>query len=258
MNTGLALSGGGFKCIAQIGVIKALDEYGIQITHIAGTSAGAIIGALYAGGSDWKQIFDFVKSVNIFSLNNYAVGKPGFVDTEKFYSKFSEFFPTDSFESLKIPLFIPATNILDGSLKVFSTGELIRPILASAAFPGVFTPIKITDSYYVDGGALNNFPVDLIKPHVDQIIGVYVNPFLRIEIKELKHSFNVLERAYKIRSAKDSLSKFKDCNLVISPKDLIKQGTFSISDMDAVFNLGYKAAIKALEKPNNLKGLKNF
>lgn len=155
MNTGLVLSGGGFRGIAHIGVIKALDEYGFQITHIAGTSAGAIIGALYAGGLDWKQILEFIKKVNIFSINNYAIGKPGFVDTEKFYDKFAEFFPADNFESLKIALFITATNILDGSLKVFSEGELIRPILASAAFPGVFTPMKIADSYYVDGGALN-------------------------------------------------------------------------------------------------------
>ena len=130
MNTGLVLSGGGFKGIAHIGVIKALDEVGFEITHIAGTSAGAIIGALYAGGLDWKQILEFIKKVNIFSINNYAVGKPGFVDTEKFCSKFAEFFPADNFESLKIPLFITATNILDGSLKVFTEGELIRPILA--------------------------------------------------------------------------------------------------------------------------------
>ncbi len=252
MNTGLVLSGGGFKGIAHIGVIKALDEYGFEITHIAGTSTGAIIGALYAGGLDWKQILEFIKKVNIFSFNNYAIGKPGFVDTEKFYNQFSKFFPEDNFESLKIPLFITATNILDGSLKVFNQGELIRPVLASAAFPGVFTPIKIEDEYYVDGGALNNFPVDLIKNHCDQIIGVYVNPFLKVGIEQLKHSYNVLERAYKIRSANDALSKFGDCNLVISPKDLINHRTFSITDVDTVFDLGYKAAIQALKKTDNL------
>ncbi|WP_297707560.1 patatin-like phospholipase family protein [uncultured Eudoraea sp.] len=252
MNTGLVLSGGGFRGIAHIGVIKALDEYGFEITHIAGTSAGAIIGALYAGGLDWRQILEFIKKINIFSINNYAVGKPGFVDTEKFYKQFSVFFPDDNFKSLKIPLFITATNILDGSLKIFTEGELIRPILASAAFPGVFTPIKIAGEYYVDGGALNNFPVDLIKNYCDQIIGVYVNPFLKIGIEQLKHSFNVLERAYKIRSAKDSLSKFGDCHLIISPEDLINHSTFSITDVDAVFELGYKAAVKAIENPDNM------
>ncbi|WP_297693785.1 patatin-like phospholipase family protein [uncultured Eudoraea sp.] len=253
MKIGLVLSGGGFRGIAHIGVLKALDEFGFEITHIAGTSAGAVIGALYAGGLDWKQILEFIKEVNIFSLNNYAVGKPGFVDTEKLYDDFLVFFPDDNFESLKIPLYITATDILEGSLKVFTKGELIRPILASAAFPGVFTPVKIADSYYVDGGALNNFPVDLIKEHCKHIIGVYVNPFLKLEIDQLKRSYNVLERAYQIRAAKDSLPKFGDCTLVISPKDLINHRTFSIKDMDTVFNLGYEAAIMALENSSNLQ-----
>jgi NTE family protein len=253
MNTGLVLSGGGFRGIAHIGVLKAIDEYGFQITHIAGTSAGAVIGALYAGGLDWKQILEFIKKVNIFSLNNYALGKPGFVDTEKLYDHFSVFFPEDSFESLKIPLFITATDILEGNLKVFKSGEVIKPILASAAFPGVFTPVKIADSYYVDGGALNNFPVDIIKNYCDQIIGVYVNPFLKVAIDQLKHSYNVLERAYQIRAAKDSLPKFGDCTLVISPKDLVNHRTFSISDMDTIFNLGYEAALKALANTGNLQ-----
>ncbi len=253
MNTGLVLSGGGFRGIAHIGVLKAIDEYGFQITHIAGTSAGAVIGGLYAGGLNWKQILEFIKKVNIFSLNNYALGKPGFVDSQKLYDQFSVFFPEDNFESLKIPLFITATNILEGNLNVFKSGELIRPILASAAFPGVFTPVKIADSYYVDGGVLNNFPVDIIKGYCDQIIGVYVNPFLKVAIDQLKHAYNVLERAYQIRAAKDSLQKFDDCTLLISPKDLVNHRTFSTSDMDTVFNLGYKAALKALENSDNLQ-----
>jgi NTE family protein len=253
MNTGLVLSGGGFRGIAHIGVLKAIDEYGFQITHIAGTSAGAVIGGLYAGGLNWKQILEFIKKVNIFSLNNYALGKPGFVDSQKLYDQFFVFFPEDNFESLKIPLFITATNILEGNLNVFKSGELIRPILASAAFPGVFTPVKIADSYYVDGGVLNNFPVDIIKGYCDQIIGVYVNPFLKVAIDQLKHAYNVLERAYQIRAAKDSLQKFDDCTLLISPKDLVNHRTFSTSDMDTVFNLGYKAALKALENSDNLQ-----
>ena len=253
MKIGLVLSGGGFRGIAHIGVVRALDEFDFQITHIAGTSAGAVIGALYAGGLNWKQILEFIKEVNIFSLNNYALGKPGFVDTEKLYDHFSVFFPEDNFESLKIPLFITATDILEGSLKVFSKGELIRPILASAAFPGVFTPVKIADSYYVDGGALNNFPVDLIKDHCKEIIGVYVNPFVKVEIDQLKYAYKVLERAYQIRAAKDSLPKFGDCSLVISPKDLINHRTFSIKDMDTVFNLGYETAIRALENSTKLQ-----
>jgi len=253
MNIGLVLSGGGVRGMAHIGAIKALEERGIYPTHIAGTSAGAIVGALYAAGITWKEILDFFKTVEIFSIDKYARSKPGFVDAEKFYGRFKELLPNDSFESLKIPLYTTATNMLDGTLKVFHQGELIRPILASAAFPGIFAPVKIKNGYYSDGGILNNFPSDLIKRYCDQMVGVYVNPFEKVKITDLKHSFTIMERAYKIRMAKDSLEKFVDCDLIISPKDLTNYNTFSMNDKDTIFKVGYDAAKEALKKNGTLK-----
>jgi NTE family protein len=85
------------------------------------------------------------------------MNKPGFIDTEKLYDSFRTILKDNDFSTLKLPLHITATNILDGSLKIFTQGELIRPILASASFPGVFTPIQIGEEYFVDGGTLNNF-----------------------------------------------------------------------------------------------------
>lgn len=252
MKTGLVLSGGGFRGLAHIGVLKALDERGIVPSSIAGTSAGAIVGALFAAGLNWKEILHFFKTVDVFSLKKFALTKPGLVDSEKFHKDFSHFFKEDSFESLNIPLYITATNILEGDLRVFSSGPLIKPLLASAAFPGMFTPVEIDKEFYVDGGVLNNFPVDLIKDHCDKIIGAYVNPFVKVTMKDLKHSYNVLERAYQIRAAKTSLEKFNDCSLVISPKDLVNHGTFTVKDMDAVFNLGYQAAVESLEQHKHL------
>ncbi len=250
MNIGLVLSGGGVRGVAHIGVIKALIDYSIFPTHIAGTSAGAIVGALYANGNTWQEILEFFKTVPIFRINKFAMNKPGFIDTEKLYDSLRTLLKDDDFKTLKKPLSITATNILDGTLKIFKEGELIRPILASAAFPGVFTPIKIGEEYFVDGGTLNNFPVDLIAPQCDKIIGVYVNPFEKLNINDLKYSYNVLERAYRIKTAHDSITKFKDCDILICPKELKKIGTFSMRDFDAVFELGYEAAIAELSKVN--------
>ncbi len=253
MKTGLVLSGGEVRGIAHIGAIKALEEHTIHITHIAGTSAGAIVGALYAGGHGWEAILDFFKTTQLFSFGNYALNKPGFVDPEKFYDRFLNYFPKDDFEGLKKPLYITATNILDGTLKIFHHGELIRPILASASFPGVFAPIKIGDGYYVDGGVLNNFPSDLIEKHCDRLLGVYVNPFEKVKIDGLKHSYTVLERVLKIMMAKESLEKFADCKLVVYPKDLTNYSTFSLKDMDTIFEVGYKATNEALKNNNFLQ-----
>lgn len=158
---------------AHIGVIKALEERKIVPTHISGSSAGAIVGALYAYGYDWKTIYKFFKEIQVMNLKNYALGKPGFIDAEKFYPDFRKLILVDDFKTLKKLLIITATDILNGRLKLFSAGELIKPILASAAFPGVFAPVQIGNSYYVDGGALDNFPIDAIKSECDLIIGSY-------------------------------------------------------------------------------------
>ncbi|TLP77280.1 patatin-like phospholipase family protein [Maribacter sp. ACAM166] len=246
MKTGLVLSGGGVRGVAHIGAIKALEEHDIYPSHIAGTSAGAIVGALYAGGCRWEEMLDFFKTVELFSINKYAINKPGLIDTSRFYDVLLSYLPKDNFNALKIPLYITATNLLDGTLKVFHKGPLIKPILASAAVPGFFAPVQIKDGYYVDGGTLNIFPVDLIKTYCDLIVGVYVNPFEKVRIEDLKHAHNVLERAYHIKVANESISKFDDCNLLIRPKDMGNFGMFSMKNIDTIFQLGYESAIDAL------------
>ena len=251
MNLGLVLSGGGMRGAAHIGAIKALEEHNLYPTHIAGTSAGAIVGALYAYGYKWEDILKFFKSVQILDIKKYALNKPGFIDTEKFYSDFKNYIKNDDFSFLKKDLSITATNILNGNLEIFDKGELIRPILASAAMPGIFAPVKINDSYYIDGGTLNNFPVELLKTTCDKIIGVYVNGFDTIKINNLKHSHNVIERAFKLKSVKDDQEKFNDCDLVISPKELNNYGTFDRKHLDDIFKIGYDATIKELVHNNN-------
>lgn len=250
MNIGLVLSGGGARGIAHIGAIKALEEHGVPVTHVAGTSAGAVFGALYAMGYAWEDILDFIKKTQIFRMNNYAKNKPGFVDPEKFYDQFKIFLPEDRFEALQKPLYVTATNLLDGSLKVFHKGELIRPVLASMAVPGIFAPIQIGNGYYIDGGTLNNFPVDLLKMSCDRIIGVFVNPFEEIQIGDLKHAHNVMERAYHIMIANSTIAKFKECDILIRPKGMGSFGMFSLNKIDTIFNLGYTAAKIALASYN--------
>ncbi|NHF59631.1 patatin [Flavobacteriaceae bacterium TP-CH-4] len=253
MKTGLVLSGGGARGIAHIGAIKALEEEGIHPSYIAGTSAGAIVGGLYAGGCTWEEILDFFKTLEIFTIDKYARKKPGFVDTTKFYSELKNYLPDDSFEALKKPLFITATNLLDGSLQVFHRGELISPLLASAAVPGIFAPVQINNGYYADGGMLNNFPVDLIKTYCAQIVGVYVNPFEKVQIKDLKHAYSVMERAYHIKVASESFSKFDDCNLLVRPKNMSSFGMFALKNIDVIFQLGYDAAKEALRAEHTLQ-----
>ena len=246
MKIGLVLSGGGIRGTAHIGAIKAMEELGIVPTYVSGTSAGAVVGALYANNTTLPEILDFFKTIPLFQGNKYALGKPGFIDSEKFYEDFKKMLPEDDFKSMDKTLFIAATDILNGTLKIFKEGHLIRPILASASFPGVFTPTKVGRRLYVDGGILTNFPVEPLLPLCDKIIGVYVNPLKSIGAKDLRHSYNVLERCYKIKMAADSIEKFKLCDLVISPDELGRYGTFQKQGIDEIYDIGYQSAKEQL------------
>jgi NTE family protein len=251
-NIGLVLSGGGARGAAHIGVLKAFEENGIRPTHVSGTSVGAIVGALYAAGVHWSEILKFFKTISIFHTKRFAFNKPGFLDSEKFYDDLSVYFPRDNFDALEKPLFITATNVISGDLKIFSKGQLIKPVIASASFPGVFTPTEINGSYYIDGGILNNFPVEPLKKHCDKIIGIYINSLKKISIKDLRHSYTVADRALKIRAASESLIKFPECDLIISPDEIGEYAIFGMSNIDTLFELGYAATIKALKENKNL------
>lgn len=240
MNIGLVLSGGGAKGIAQIGAIKALEEFNIFVTHISGTSAGAVVGALYASGMPNEEIFHFFKTTSLFTRSKFAYKKPGFINTDKFYNDLIKYFPKDSFSELKKPLFVTATDILKGTLVIFNEGQLIKPVLASASFPGVFTPVEMNNTLYVDGGTLNNFPVEPLKPICSKIIGIFVNPLKEITPKDLKNSLAVVDRAFDINTSSRSLKKFSECDLLISPAELNDFGTFSVNDLDKIFDIGYQ------------------
>lgn len=253
MKIGLVLSGGGMRGAAHIGAIKAFEEYNIFPTHIAGTSAGAIVGAFYAYGYPWEDILKFFKEINILDIKKFALNKPGFIDTEKFYSDFKKYIKEDDFSFLKKEMSITSTNILNGQLEVFNQGELIRPILASAAIPGVFTPVKLNGNYYIDGGSINNFPVELLKPTCDKIIGVYVNNLDSINFKDLKYSHKVIERAYSIKSIREDQKKFDDCDLVVAPNGLGKYGVLDKKHVEKIFLIGYEAAKDAMAAKKNFR-----
>lgn len=247
MKKGLVLSGGGARGVAHIGVLKALEEKQIEITHISGTSAGAIVGALYAAGHSWDTILTFFKNVPIFHYKRYAYNKPGFIDTIKFYKDFLPYFKEDNFNILQRKLYITATNLIEGTECVFEKGELIKPILASAAFPGLFTPVIIDGIPYVDGGVLNNFSIEPLKEDCNKILGVYVNPLEDISLNQLKHSYQVAYRAYHISFGSQCVVKFKNVDVLIAPKKLEKYGMFNLKAIDTIFEIGYEAAIQSLE-----------
>lgn len=250
---GLVLSGGGIRGVAHIGVIKALLENGIEPQVVSGSSAGSVVGALYCQGYTPDQMLEFFKITPLFHLNKFAFSKPGFIDTDKFYADFKKYFPHNDFNGLKKKLFVTTVDLCEGLIKVFDKGELIKPLLASSAFPGLFSPVEIDEVLYADGGILDNFPTAPLIDNCETLIGVYASPLNRISPKGLKHSINVLERAIRINYSKRSRAKFRHCGLLINPAKLVKYNLLDIGKIEEIYQIGYESALETIKENDHLE-----
>lgn len=245
---GLVLSGGGVRGLSHVGVIQALKDRGIEPEVVSGSSAGAVVGALFCKGYKPGQMLQFFKETPLFHINKFAIGKPGFIDTDKFYRDFNKYFPLDDFSGLSKKLYVTAVNMLSGEKVVFQEGPLIKTLLASSAFPGLFSPVEFNDSLYSDGGILDNFPTDPLRENTSVLIGSYASPLDAIQPESLKYSVNVLERAIRINYSRRSLRKFAHCKLVIRPLDLSRFGLLDVGKLEEIYQIGYQTASELLSK----------
>ena len=247
-NIGLVLSGGGRRGVAHAGAIKAFEEFGIYPNIISGASAGALVGALYAANYSPEEIKEIFKKIKLFNISRLSRKKAGFFNVETFYDFLLDYFKKDNFNVLSKKMYITATDLVNAKVTVFNEDNLIHPILASASFPGILTPVTINGILYSDGGILDNFPIDPIKDQCDVIYGIYASPMRKMAVEEFKHSYNVLDRAFHLRIHQHSITKFKLCDMVVYPKDLSKYGLFNTDHIDEIFEIGYQETIKEVKK----------
>lgn len=241
---GLVLSGGGVKGAAHIGVLKALEEYQIKPTIVSGTSAGAMAGAFYACGYSADEVLRLMTESNFFKFDALSWSQPGMLNAEKLLSVFIPYFEGKTFESLDVELQVAATDIIEGTLKIFNSGSLLKPLLASCAFPFIFTPISIGDSLYSDGGIINNFPMDGLVNKADKILGIYVSPLRKITKANLNSAIDVADRAYRISNRYESINKLAQCTWVINPHELEQYGTFTLSKIREIYEIGYRYGLQ--------------
>jgi NTE family protein len=238
---GLVLSGGGARGIGHLGVLQALDEMSVKIERISGTSAGAIIGAFYAEGFKPNEILDIAKETTLFGFSNFLIGKAGFFDMKTLEGLFHKYMAHNTIEKLKIQLSIAATDIVKGEVRYFSKGNLSMALMASSCVPLVFQPVKFEDTYYLDGGILNNFPIEPLKGHCDKVIGVHVNALSK-KIEQI-HMKDMLDRSFHFALNKDVIEKSRLCDVFIEPQEMSRFGMFDMSNTQEVFDFVYKYTI---------------
>jgi len=250
MVTGLVLSGGAAKGYAHLGVLHALHEHGLRFDCVAGTSIGAIIGALLAEGhtpSEIKDIFDREKNINLL---RFSWQSTGLLSQSGLRRALGRYLKSRRFEDLNFPLFVSTTDLNSGKNHIFHEGELIPALMASSAIPLLFEPVRINGRLFVDGGITCNLPALTIRGSCDRIIGINVNPVHETEVTD--SWLQSLERILNIAIQSNIEPQIGLCDDYIEPGNMQEFHLFSLGMGDRMFETGYQSAKKYLNERNNI------
>ncbi|MDI5948620.1 patatin-like phospholipase family protein [Flavobacterium yafengii] len=276
---GLVLSGGGAKGFAHIGVLKVLEEAGVKIDYIGGTSMGAVIGGLYASGYNASQIDSIFQATNFNELLNDFIPR----SSKNFYEKrndelYALVLPFNKlkigipealskgiynynllsritrnvrhirdFNKLPIPFLCIGTNIESGEQVLLNKGNLAQAMIASSAFPSLFSPVEIDGKLLVDGGVINNYPIEEVrKLGADIIIGVDVQDDL-LDRSELKDATRILVQITNLQSIERMKRNVKETDIYIKP-DIKDYGVVSFDKGKEIIRKGEEATFSVYEK----------
>ncbi|GHC45470.1 patatin-like phospholipase family protein [Ulvibacter litoralis] len=286
LKVGVVLSGGGAKGLAHIGVLKAIEEAGIRVDYVGGTSMGAIVGGLYASGYSAKQLDSIFNVVDFNTLiqddiprsaktfyekdesekytltlpfDDFQVGFPsGLSKGQNVYNMMSKLMAhvstVNDFEKLPIPFFCVATNVETGKMVMLNKGYLPRAITASGALPSLFSPVVIDGMLLVDGGVVNNYPIDEVRAKgMDIIIGVDVQDGLK-DRTALQSAFDVLVQINNYRTVGDMVEKKGKTDIYIHP-NIDDFSVVSFSDGRKIIESGVEASIVYKDKLDSIAKL---
>ena len=238
---GIVLSGGGARGMAHVGVLAALEKNGISPGVISGSSMGAIIGALYAGGVPTEDMLKIARNRKLNDLFDWKFNKHGgMLSLNLLKQVLQEHLPEDSFQSLSKKLYITASNLTTGHGHVFSSGPLIQAIVASASIPIIFEPQLINGHTFVDGGLFNDLPVEPLLGKCNKIIASHVN--YNGPVPDLNSIRAIAERVYRLAIYQHVEKNFKKCDYIIDPPELREHGIFDFKHIDLLYDIGYRAA----------------
>jgi NTE family protein len=278
LKIGLVLSGGGAKGFAHIGVLKALEKAGVKIDYIGGTSMGAVVGGLYASGYNATQIDSIFYNTNFDELlqdyiprssksfyekrndEMYALSLPfhklkigipialskGMYNYNLLSKLTHKVRNIKNFNKLPIPFLCVATDIEKGEPVVLQSGYLAQAMLASSAFPSLFSPVEIDGKLLVDGGVVNNYPAEEVrKMGANIIIGVDVQDDLK-DRNSLKDATRILVQITNLDMIKKMKDKIKITDIYIRP-DISNYGVISFNEGQEIIKKGEEAALLQIE-----------
>lgn len=252
IKAGLALSGGGARGAAHIGVLKALQEWDIVPSAISGTSAGSIVGAFICDGFSPEEIATIMQSFEFKNRISFMNFRKGIFSIEPIEKLLKNNLRSKTFEELRLPLYVTAANLDNGKPVAFHEGPILPAVLASCSIPLVFPPVFIDGVPYVDGGLSANLPVQPLLARPEKIIGVHVNPVT--EYRENAGFFENMDRTFNLFLRENMYHDIGKCAVFIEPKGLEQHQLFDYKHMSEIVDLGYRE-VMGLDREQLLRQL---
>jgi NTE family protein len=232
----LCLSGGGARGFAHLGVAEALHEMGVEISRISGTSAGALAGAFLAAGYEPRLVLELLMEHKIFRMFRGAFNG-GLLKMNKVEAFLDQYLPA-SFDELKFPMYVAVTDLLSGKVFFMNDGNIKQIILGSCSIPGLFKPMSYQQMLLVDGGVLNNLPIEPLQKYKDPIFGIHVNPVG--ELPKISSTWSVLERSFHLCVFSNTVYREAKCDLLIEPQALMNTKVFDYKKSKDFYKMGYQ------------------
>ncbi len=238
---GVVLSGGGSRCISQLGFLKYLEELDVEISAISGASGGAIAAGLYATGLSADEVFFYLKEIDFKAHLKLNITKGTLYSFEKEIDHFHKIFGKVDINESKILFFCAITDYESGKIVYKSEGDLVTMMLSSCALVPIFAPIKVDGKVYADGGICDNLPALPLMDVCDKIIAINVNPIS----SHIRYSFKGhFQRAmFLMLNANVEVSK-KMCDLFVEIEQMGYYSIFDLKNFDLFYEIGYNEAKK--------------
>ena len=245
---GYALSGGFIKGFAHLGAMQALLEHDIKPNIISGVSAGALAGVFYADGNEPHKVLDYFAGHKFQDLTKLVIPKVGLFELSEFKDFLKSNLKAKKLEELQLPLIITATDLDHGRLAHFHKGDIAERVAASCCMPVLFAPVKIDETYYVDGGLLMNLPVSTIRRVCEKVVAINVSPLMAPKYKmNIVSSYNFMFRS-------NSFPEREKADLLIEPYNLDGYSNRELEKAEEIFMQGYNATNDILERLQIEKG----
>ena len=245
---GLALSGGGTRGIVHVGVLKALEENGIHPTIISGTSAGSIVGAMYAHGYSPAEMMTIAGQRSLLWMFSLHLPSKGLARHNFLRKMLTRYVTEKSFEELSKPLYVAIANLNTGKVEIKHKGPLHDVIIASSSVPVLYEPILIDNYWYSDGGLLMNLPISPIRALAHYIIAVNLTPRVELAFEAINTISGVAGRSFNLATLNTIEPELKYADLVIEPQEIHSYSKFSFSNIKEMYEIGYRETLKHIEE----------